>query len=167
VRADVYADRVRQARAFLEGTDDEPLERLRESMQWASDDLAFERAAVLRDKLHRLESLRESFSRLRFAVESLTFAYIVPGFDGEDRFYLIRRGVVRGELPAPRSPGEWDTMREACGRVFGDGTADGVSSVPAHEVDELLLVTSWFSVRPSELQSTVPAAAVRTLWGGV
>ena len=165
VHAHTYTDRVRQARAFLEGTHDEPLERLREAMQEASDDLAFERAAVLRDKLHRLESLRESFSRLRFAVESLTFAYIVPGHDGADRFYLIRRGVVRGEFPAPRTPDEWEALREGCRRVFGDGASGSVSTVPAHEVDELLLVTSWFSVHPTEMQSTVSADAVRTLWG--
>ncbi|MFN8665718.1 MAG: UvrB/UvrC motif-containing protein [Gemmatimonadaceae bacterium] len=165
VHADVYADRVRQARAFLEGTHDEPLERLREAMQEASDDLLFERAAVLRDKLHRLESLRESFSRLRFAVESLTFAYIVPGHGGADRFYLIRRGVIRGEYAAPQTPDEWEALREGCRRVFGEGATSTVSTVPAREVDELLLVTSWFSVRPTELQSTVPVEAVRTLWG--
>lgn len=165
VRADVYDDRVRQARAFLEGSHDEPLERLREAMQEASDFLAYERAAVLRDKLQRLESLRESFSRLRFAVESLTFAYIVPGHAGEDRFYLIRRGVVRGDFPAPRTPDEWQSLRETCGRVFGEGNGGKAATVPAHEVDELLLVTSWFSVRPSELQATVPADAVRALWG--
>ncbi|MFP5353942.1 MAG: UvrB/UvrC motif-containing protein [Gemmatimonadota bacterium] len=162
VRADVYDDRVRQARAFLEGRSDEPLERLRSGMQEASEALAFERAAVLRDKLQRLETLREQFARLRFAVESLTFAYIVPGHEGDDRFYLIRRGVVRGEFPAPRSPGEWERLREACARVFETGTAEAVATVPAHEVDELLLVTSWFSTRPEEMQATVPADAVAT-----
>ncbi|MEP7383021.1 MAG: UvrB/UvrC motif-containing protein [Gemmatimonadota bacterium] len=170
VRADVYDDRVRQARAFLEGRDDEPMERLRASMQLASESLAYERAAVLRDKLQRLEALHEQFSRLRFAVESLTFAYIVPGHDGEDRFYLVRRGVVRAELPAPRSTQDWDDMRAACARVFGSSTPGGrgaaaVSTVPAHEVDELLLITSWFSVRPEEMQATVPAAMVGSLWG--
>ncbi len=160
VRADVYDDRVRQARAFLEGRDDEPMERLRAGMQEASDALAFERAAVLRDKLQRLESLREQFARLRFAVESLSFAYIVPGHGGEDRFYLIRRGVVRGEFPAPKSPDEWGVLREACARTFDSGTSGGVATVPSHEVDELLLVTSWFSTRPEELQATVPAEAV-------
>lgn len=165
VRADVYDDRVRQARAFLEGRDDEPMARLRRAMQEASDDLAYERAAVLRDKLARLEALREQFSRLRFAVESLTFAYIVPGHAGEDRFYLVRRGVVRGEFPAPRTPDEWEALRVASLRVFATGAAGAVATVPAHEVDELLLVTSWFSVHPEELQATVPAAAVGTLWG--
>jgi excinuclease UvrABC nuclease subunit len=35
-------------------------------MQLASDRMEFERAATLRDKLHRLEELREQFGRLRF-----------------------------------------------------------------------------------------------------
>lgn len=156
VRESVYDDRVRQARAFLEGASDEPLERLRSGMQEASDALAFERAAVLRDKLQRLEALREQFDRLRFAVESLTFAYIVPGHGGEDRFYLIRRGVVRGEYPAPRSPREWEELGEASRRIL----EEGVATIPSHEIDELLLVTSWFSTRPEEFQATVPADAI-------
>jgi len=169
VHAHVYDDRVRQARAFLEGNDDEPLDRLRASMREASVELAYERAAVMRDKLQRLEGLREQFARLRFAVESLSFAYIVPGHEGEDRFYLIRRGVVRAERPAPQSTEEWDALREECARVFGTGGAPAgggrvASTVPAHEVDELLLVTSWFSVKPSELQATVPAGALGALW---
>jgi excinuclease UvrABC nuclease subunit len=165
VRADVYDDRVRQARAFLEGRDDEPMARLRGAMQSASDELAYERAAVLRDKLQRLEALREQFSRLRFAVESLTFAYIVPGHAGDDRFYLVRRGVVRAEHPAPRTQDEWESLRLASARIFGAAGAGAVATVPAHEVDELLLVTSWFSVHPEELQATVPANAVGSLWG--
>ncbi|GMV10770.1 MAG TPA: UvrB/UvrC motif-containing protein [Gemmatimonadaceae bacterium] len=160
VREAEYDDRVRQARAFLEGASDEPLERLRAAMQEASDALAFERAAALRDKLQRLEALREQFARLRFAVESLTFAYIVPGHGGEDRFYLIRRGVVRGDFPAPRSPAEWEALGDASQRVFEGGTSEAVATVPAHEIDELLLVTSWFSMRPEELQATVPAGAI-------
>ncbi len=170
VRADEYGDRVQQARGFLEGTDDEPLERLRTGMREASEAMAYERAAVLRDKLHRLESLREQFGRLRFAVEALSFAYIVPGHEGDDRFYLIRRGVVRGEYPAPRSPDEWDAIRSACERIYGAGTeavpARPSSTVPAHEVDELLLITSWFTVRPQEMQATVSREALGSLWQG-
>lgn len=166
VRADVYSDRVRQARAFLEGLDDDPIERLRAAMQSASVALEYERAGVLRDKLQRLESLREQFGRLRFAVESLSFAYIVPGHGGEDRFYLVRRGVIRGEYPAPQSDSDWERMQSECARIYGTSRAHAPTSVPAHEVDELLLMTSWFSTNPEQLQSTVPAGALDTLWGG-
>jgi excinuclease ABC subunit C len=166
VRADEYGDRVRQARGFLDGTDDELLARLRLGMREASEAMAYERAAVLRDKLQRLESLREQFGRLRFAVESLSFAYIVPGYEGQDRFYLVRRGVVRGEYPAPRTAEEWDALRDGCARVFGNSPGGTAATVPAHEVDELLLVTSWFTVRPQELQATLAREALGSLWSG-
>lgn len=164
VTARDYIDRVSQAKAFLEGTDTSPMERLRAGMNEASNMMAYERAATMRDKLRRLEALREQFTRLRFAVESLTFAYIVPGHGGEDRFYLIRRGVVRADHPAPRTPDDWDALREATARIFGSRTRAVQAVVPAHEVDELLLLTSWFSTRPAELQSTVGQDALDTLW---
>src|SRR5205814_10566115 len=69
--AQQYEERVKQARAFLDGADDGPIETLRVEMEKASERLEFVRAASLRDKLHRLESLKEQFARLRFAVETL------------------------------------------------------------------------------------------------
>jgi excinuclease UvrABC nuclease subunit len=86
-------------------------------MKEASDRLEFERAGILRDKQQRLESLRDQFDRMRFAVESLTFAYHVDGVGGDDRVYLIRRGVVRAEMPAPRSRADEKALRDAARRV--------------------------------------------------
>jgi len=98
-----YDDRVALARAFLDGASDGPMESLRRQMEEASEHLQFERAASLRDKLQRLEVLREQFARLRFAVEQLSFVYTVRGHEGDDRVYVVKRGVVRAELPKPRS----------------------------------------------------------------
>ncbi|MGQ0539121.1 MAG: UvrB/UvrC motif-containing protein, partial [Gemmatimonadaceae bacterium] len=97
-----YAARVRAARGFLEGTNDAPIEQLTRAMEEASAALAFERAASLRDKVARLTALKERFDQLRFAVESLSFAYTVPGVDGDDRTYIIQRGRVLGEQATPR-----------------------------------------------------------------
>ena len=146
-----YAERVALARAFLDGTDDGPMARLRESMQAASDAMAFERAASLRDKLRRLEALREQFARLRFAVETLSFAYPVPGRDGDDRLYLIRRGRVRVELAMPRTRADRKRMAAEASAVFTPSARDG-GAVPAHEIDELLLLSSWFRTHPAELE---------------
>jgi excinuclease ABC subunit C len=123
-------------------------------MQAASDALQFERAAVLRDKLQRLESLRDQFDRLRFAVESLSFVYQVPGHAGDDRVYLLRRGVVRAERPAPRTDEERAALRELAAKVAAATEYRGSTVVPAHEVDELLIVSSWFSNRPEEVERT-------------
>ena len=105
-----YDERVALARAFLDGADDGPIEQLRDEMEAASERLEFERAASLRDKLKRLEALREQFARLRFAVETLSFVYTVPGYEGDDRVYLIRRGRVRGESPLPQTTDDAATL---------------------------------------------------------
>ncbi len=150
-----YNQQVREARDFLEGRTEGPVVRLERAMQEASDRLEYERAGILRDKKARIESLRERFARLRFAVESLSFVYLVPGHGGDDRIYLVRRGVVREEFVPPRTPGEWEVLQGTVDRVFR-GRDPLAGAIPAHEVDELLLLTSWFSVRPEEMDSTVP-----------
>lgn len=162
VRAEAYADRVAQARAFLEGTNGLPVDRLRDAMERASEALEYERAGALRDKLARLEGLREQFGRLRFGVEALTFAYQVSGVDGENRLYLIRRGRVRAELPFPSSPGDAETARESAARVAEPN--EPAHAVPGHEVDELLLLTSWFRTHPSEMQQTAPLRDLSGFW---
>ena len=149
-----YDTRVRLARAFLDGVDDAPLEALRSDMLASSERLEFERAASLRDKLGRLEELREQFRRFRFAVETLSFTYRVPGYDGEDRVYLIRRGRVRSEQPAPTCPTTRAALTAAADEIFGSVEREG-ASVPTHEIDELLLLSAWFRRFPSELERTV------------
>lgn len=154
-----YAERVALARAFLDGTDDGPIERLRTEMMAASERLEFERAGTLRDKVLRLEGLKEQFLRFRFAVETLSFVYSVPGHAGDDRLYLIRRGRVRAEAATPRTAIDRAALRTLVDDVFGVVERDP-SRVPTHEIDELLLVSSWFRRFPRELERAAQAAAV-------
>ena len=144
-----YAERAEMARAFLDGTSDGPMDELRAAMHAASEQLQFERAAVLRDKQRRLEELREQFAGLRFAVESLTFVYPVPGFEGADRVYVIRRGRVRAEVDVPKTPDEAAELLRLIERVLGTTDHD-TGRIPMHEVDELLLLSSWFRRFPAE-----------------
>ena len=157
--ASEYDARVRLARGFLDGADDGPMDALRTEMLAASDAMDFERAAVLRDKLARLEALREQFVRFRFAIETLSFVYTVPGEDGQDRVYLIRRGRVRGEFGLPRSDEERTRLLAMVEDVYGPATGEPAAQVPAHEVDELLLLSSWFRRFPAELARSRAAQA--------
>ena len=152
-----YDERVGLVRGFLDGADDGPMLALRAEMEAASERLEFERAAVLRDKLGRLEAVREQFIRFRFAIETLSFVYSVPGHDGDDRVYLIRRGRVRGEHRMPRSEQERMRLLEMVEDVFNPADRD-TAQVPAHEVDELLLLSSWFRRFPAELARSRAAA---------
>jgi excinuclease ABC subunit C len=148
-----YDERVALARAFLDGTDDRPIHTLRHDMEAASERLEFERAAHLRDKLHRLESLKDQFIRFRFAVETLSFVYPVAGHDGDDRVYVIRRGRVRAESPAPRTVRERARLRRTVAEIFDRSEHKG-AQIPTHEIDELLLLSSWFRRFPAELART-------------
>src|SRR3712207_5656814 len=112
-----------------------------------------ERAGSLRDKLQRLESLKEQFIRFRFAVETLSFVYSVPGHEGDDRVYVIRRGRVRAESAAPRTIRERAHLRRTVAEVFGRTEHKG-TQIPTHEIDELLLLSSWFRRFPGELART-------------
>jgi excinuclease ABC subunit C len=147
-----YMQRAVMARAFLDGVNDGPLEMLEAEMLASSERLEYERAAAYRDKLHRLEKLRDEFGRLRFAVEELSFVYTVPGISGPDRVYIVRRGRVRAEMDAPTSESERIRLDDIIGQSFSD-SADGMQ-VPSHEIDELLLLSSWFRRFPQELGRT-------------
>ncbi|MEP6990595.1 MAG: UvrB/UvrC motif-containing protein [bacterium] len=153
-----YDERVQLVRGFLDGADDGPMRALREEMVAASERLEFERAGSLRDKLQRLEGLREQFIKFRFAIETLSFVYTVPGFDGDDRIYLIRRGRVRGEHGIPRSEHDQSRLVAMVQDVFGAFERDS-AQLPSHEVDELLLLSSWFRRFPAELGRSSEARA--------
>jgi excinuclease ABC subunit C len=149
-----YGERVRLAREFLAGHHDAPVASLRMAMQESSDRLEFERAAALRDKVARLEALQDQFARLRFAVETLSFTYVVPGSNGDDRAYVIRRGRVRHECPAPRTPADRAAFQARVADVFSASVRE-TGAVPAHEIDELMLLGNWFRQHPEELKRTV------------
>jgi excinuclease ABC subunit C len=161
VREDEYLARFRAAREFLEGAHDSPLVPLRAQMEASSDALDFERAAQLRDKIRRLEALREQFARLRFALESLSFVYTVPGATEEEgRAYVIRRGRVREEGPPPQTAAERRALAERVTEILAPAERTP-ATVPGHEVDEVLLVASWFRRNPGELARTAPFDGTR------
>ncbi len=152
-----YDQRVQLVRGFLDGADDGPLTALRAEMVEASERLEFERAGSLRDKLRRLEDLRHQFIKFRFAIETLSFVYTVPGYNGDDRVYLIRRGRVRSEHATPRSDQDRTRLAEMVEDVFNPSERDS-AQLPSHEVDELLLLSSWFRRFPKELARSTAAS---------
>lgn len=154
VRVAEYDAAFAAARGFLLGEHDTPVQLLRARMEDASEHLDFERAAFWRDKVLRLEALREQFARLRFALESLSFCYTVPGVKGEDRTYVIRRGVVRAELATPTDAQGRAQLAARVAEVLGATSRTG-QTVPGHEVDEVLLVAGWFRKFPKEMERTV------------
>ena len=102
------------------------------------------------------------FARLRFAVETLSFVYNVPGHEGDDRVYLIRRGRVRAEASLPKTSGEAASLLGLIDSVYSPAEPL-TGQIPTHEIDELLLLSSWFRRFPSELERTSAARGVMSL----
>jgi excinuclease ABC subunit C len=157
-----YASRVHMARAFLAGDADEPLRWLQDRMESAAERWEFEYAARLRDRVHRLEVLREDFRRLRDALDGLSFLYSVAGAEGDDRVYLVRRGTVRAEMAEPRSARERRALHRLSAEIF-ESPEPTAALVTKHQVDEILLLEHWFRLRPGEREHTRPHQTDRPL----
>lgn len=153
VEADDYGERVDEARRFLEGRSRKPLRRLRERMQEAVADLDFEYAALLRDRLERLEAFRDEIAAFRGQVESLSFVYRVPGFRGADRVYVVRHGQILARAPHPKSRRARLKVARLVEEVF-DEPDRGPGGLSSDSAAEILLVARWFRLRPEELRRT-------------
>lgn len=150
-----YRQRVETALAFLEGRTIQPLDRVVAAMQAAAVRSEFELAAKWREKFEQLEWLFGAIVRARTAVDLLTFVYRDPGTFGDDRVYLIRRGVVRATFPYPATPIEHEAFRG----VVTDEVArpePSIGPLPTECIDELLLVMAWFRAHPEAFRRTTP-----------
>ncbi|HEX2091605.1 MAG TPA: GIY-YIG nuclease family protein [Longimicrobiaceae bacterium] len=152
---DDYRRRVELARAFLNGDADEPLRWLNERMLAAAERWEFEYAASLRNRMQRLEMLRDEFGRLREALENLSFLYSVPGQGGDDRVYVVRRGTIRATVAAPRTTADRRALARLAAEHFHRPEPTG-ALVARHQVDEILLIARWFRAHPEEMERTAP-----------
>jgi excinuclease ABC subunit C len=83
------------------------------------------------------------------------------GHDGTERLYLVRRGTVRAERPAPTSAEEERELAALVRRVY-DAPEPSGADIPTHDLEEFYLVASWFRTHPPErvaVERPVGAAA--------
>jgi excinuclease ABC subunit C len=150
-----YARRVDTAVAFLEGRTIQPIDRVVAAMQEAAANAQFELAARWREKFEQLEWLLAATSRARSAVDLLTFIYRDPGDFGDDRVYLLRRGVVQAWFPYPATPIEHEAFRGVVAEHAGRPAASA-GPLPLDSIDEVLLMMAWFRAHPDALRRTTP-----------
>lgn len=150
-----YRGRIEMARRFLEGRSKTPLRLLREEMDRAAAVLEYEYAAMVRDRLARLESLQRELVGFRGRVEGLSFVYRVPGFKGDDRIYLIRKGLVEEEISHPRGRKNRERARQKVEEVYTRPPVHAGTLTP-EAASEILLVARWFRLRQEELRRTLP-----------
>ena len=148
-----YQGRVLEARKFLHGDVHKPLTVLNERMKVAAGRMQFEYAAQLRDRAYRLEEARYELLAARASIEALSFVYRARGWNGEDRVYVIKRGSIKADLPAPTSKAEGAQLKEHAAKLLKK--REYKTSITAEEVGEVLLVARWFRLQPQELANVV------------
>jgi excinuclease ABC subunit C len=150
-----YQRRVDTAVAFLEGRTIQPIDRVVQAMQEASANNQFEMALRWREKFEQLEWLLAATSRARSAIDLLTFVYRDPGDFGDDRVYVLKRGVVKAGFPYPSTPIEHEAFR---GVVAEEARhpARPAGPLPLDALDEVLLMMAWFRAHPDALRRTSP-----------
>jgi excinuclease ABC subunit C len=138
-----YAAKVRAARAFLTGSDPALLVNLERAMKEAAHEQAFERAAVLRDKLAPLAWLHRQLEQMRQADAMGALIYPVKGHDGAMRWYLLHAGRAVAAAFAPSAtdaiPARLAVARQATH-----------SMTPADQVAGVLLLAAWLRRHPQE-----------------
>ncbi|MBL8796831.1 MAG: GIY-YIG nuclease family protein [Planctomycetia bacterium] len=151
-----YTVQVQAARAFLDGADSAVLTSLEAQMQQAATELAFERAAVLHEKLKALGWVTKQLARLRQAREQFNFIYPATDHGGGQTWYLIRRGYVAAALPAPLDAEERERAALTVRAVFEKKHSTATRQV--EEMEGVSLVLGWFCRHPAELKRVVAVA---------
>ena len=98
IDADTYAEDVRNAELFLQGRDDEVLDKLEQQMQQASERLDFEAAAQYRDQIRALRGVRQTqFVASERARDVDIVALVSEGGALCVNLVTVRGGIHRGD----------------------------------------------------------------------
>jgi excinuclease ABC subunit C len=157
-----YNDGIKQVMLFLDGKQDRLITDLRKQMEDAADSLEFERAAVFRDRLRRLESVAEQkrvFTTANTDEDVIAFARR----DGEAcvQIFFIRDGKLLGrehfmlEGTADSEPGE--ILESFMGQFYEDVTSVPPNILLQYDVSDADIIQSWLrEKRGTKVAISVP-----------
>jgi excinuclease ABC subunit C len=91
-----YFEDVQSSKAYLSSSDSQTLQRLKDEIQKASDELDFEKAADIRDRLKRIELIREEQSVVTIARDIDIFSVHSENNYIGISIIVVRKGKIRG-----------------------------------------------------------------------
>lgn len=91
-----YFEDVASAKSYLSSSDSQTITRLNSEIEKASENLEFEKAADIRDRLKRLELLREEQSVVTLARDVDIFSVYSEDYYLGISIIVVRRGKIRG-----------------------------------------------------------------------
>ena len=147
-----YDDAIKQVVMFLDGKQEAIVKRLRTQMEEAAEELQFERAAVFRDRIRRLESVIEQ-KRVFTTATADEDVIALARRDGEAcvQIFFIRGGKLMGredymlEGTAEAEPAE--IMEGFIGQFYEDATYVPPKILVQHEVSDAEVIQAWLRER--------------------
>lgn len=143
-----YDEAIKQVVLFLDGKQETILKQLRRDMETASDSLEFERAAVFRDRIRRLENVAEQkrvFSTANTDEDVIAFAQR----DGEAcvQVFFIRDGKLLGRehfmLEGTKDSAPDEIMSGFLGQFYEDASYVPPKILLQHDVTDADIIQSW------------------------
>jgi excinuclease ABC subunit C len=147
-----YDEAIKQVVLFLDGKQDTIMKQLQAGMAAAADDLEFERAAVFRDRIRRLESVAEQkrvFSTANTDEDVIAFAQR----DGEAcvQVFFIRDGKLLGRehfmLEGAKDSDPGDILGGFLGQFYEDASYVPPNILLQHDVTDAEIIQSWLRVK--------------------
>ena len=151
VEPERYAQMVEDLMGFLSGETTPVVARLRAEMEEASDDLEFERAARLRDRLVAVHKAAETQQMVSEQAEDLDLIGIADDdFEAAIQVFHVRRGRVVGRSGSVADKVEDLTPEQFMGRVLQELYGTPGAEVPRRVLVPVLpdspdVVTAWLS----------------------
>jgi len=138
-----YRAAVDRAAAVLEGRDESLMAELTERRDALAEELRFEDAAWLRDRIRGLEHVITVQRRLR-NVASRNLAIVAPSVETNAReLFLIRRGQLGGQIRLSRQT-RLTTVERTLLATFADGDVSSQGQpIGREKVDEMHLLDTW------------------------
>jgi excinuclease ABC subunit C len=157
--AEEYGVAVQHTRLFLEGRNDELLDRLTRDMAEASAEERFERAAQLRDAIKVIETLRnrqqkmtgtELGDRDAFGLKVGPAGAVVQVFQVRGGKVLERSELVTGAPPGAEMSSERDVLQAAIEQFYDDREAPPEIHLPIElSAQDAEMLEAWLTDRSS------------------
>jgi len=150
---EAYAEELERVRMFLTGRDRSVLDRLRARMERASEELDFETAAEIRDRIEQLDTILEKQRVVAAPVRQHHAALLHRPEEGRGidvLFVRFGRFVASVSCEQAPTPEQRERLRDAVHTHF-DPEADPPSDLGRRAADEIRLLLHWTYAHREEL----------------
>lgn len=162
INKEEYRDLMKDVCSFLDGKQKDIMERLQQQMKTASENMEFEKAAKLRDKINSIKHVQEKQKVLSTAMEDQdVIAYAKGQEDSCVQVFFIRAGKLIGReqfiLEGAGQEDGKDLMASFIKQFYSAAAYVPGQIILQEDIDELKIIQSWLSSKKdARVQIKVP-----------